>query len=127
MLWGLSFVANSNQEIWLTGGSEGTNNNGIGFKVLNGTLYAYLANSVGQTLTSMGGIVSPNLMQLEVVWTPGVGAVYSATGLPDKTLTTTLPSGLPGAEFVARMSVKTNTTFARGFNLSDLRILVEPS
>ncbi len=126
--WSMGFQSggNSNCDIRLvTGSMQNLTRRHIGFRILNGTIYASVADGTTQTTVSLGTMSSNNFQIMEFRLTPGVGVDFYLDGDYFTTITTNLPTGTNGAEWLLDWHVITNENAAKEVWLSWMDIWQE--
>lgn len=114
--WSMGFQSggDSNCDIRLVSGSmQNLTNRHIGFRVLNGTIYASVADGTTQTAVNVGTMGSNFFQIMEFRLTPGVGVDFYRNGSYLTTITTNLPTGTTGAEWLVDWHVITNEDAAK--------------
>ena len=109
----------------VVGGGTGRH---AGFRILNESIYATVANGTTETAVDTGvDIVAATSYLLECVNLAGVNAKFYVEGIEKATITTTLPSGTTDAQrIIVLMPSTTEGGVSKDIDLSTFNFLQEP-
>lgn len=119
--FGVVFDTNTLQYIDIvTGGiNYGGDIRHIGFRVLNGTLYALSDNGTGEETTSLVASIATNtIYELEVRHVPGVSETFYVNGTLSATHTTTVPSGSTDANKLLDIYIRTTENVIKSLKIT---------
>jgi len=94
----------------------------IGFKIDGATLYATVADGVGESILNLGTL-SSRFYELEAVFTPGVECRFYVNGEDKGAITTNLPSGTGYAELVFMASIFNREAAEKEMELFEVRFM----
>lgn len=121
MKFGVVFNTNTLQYIDMITGAinYGGSARHIGFRVVNGTLYALSDHGSAEETTSIVGTVSiGTVYELEVRHLPGVSETFYLNGTLAATHTSTVPSGTTDAKYLLDIYIRTNENAIKSLKIT---------